>query len=210
MDCTEVYNVIKGKALLSGANIEQIEADESMYYDESGNVKHLILKGGALNAESNTVFVLGGIQADDPITTDSLKSKLGKQPTTELKAKNDLKGDFVTILRKDNFHQILELIHEKKWHIHFNAIHVLYYGFVDIIDSINGTEIDPLAFKAELYLILKKDFVKTINHFKKYGYPNIKNTQKEDFLDGIIGMIDERIIDLASKGLIRDIREIAK
>lgn len=210
MDYTEVYNVIRVKALLSGANIEQIEADESMYYDESGNVKHLILKGGSLNAESNTVFVLGGIQAEDTISTESLKSRLGKQPTTELKAKKDLKGDFVAILKKDNFRQILELIHEKNWHIHFNAIHVLYYGFVDIIDSIDGTDINPLGFKAELYQILKKDFVKTLNHFKKYGYPNIKDSQKSEFLDGILGMIDERVIELASKGLINPLLMLLK
>lgn len=203
MDYTEVYNVIKEKALLFGANIEQIESEESLYYDESGNVKHLILKGGSLNAESNTVFVLGGIQARESISIENLKSRLGKEPTTELKAKNDLKGDFITILRKDNFRQILELIHEKKWHVHFNAIHILYYGFVDIIDSINGTEISPLEFKAELYQILRKDFIKTISHFKKYSYPNINCTKKEGFLDGIISMIDEQVRELASKGLFK-------
>ncbi|CAG9929790.1 DUF3800 domain-containing protein [Bacteroides ovatus] len=201
MDYTEIYNIIKEKALLLGANIEQIESEEFLYYDESGNVKHLILRGDSLNAESNTVFVLGGIQAEDIISIENLKSRLGKQPTTELKAKNDLKGDFVAILRKDNFRQILELIHEKKWHIHFNAIHILYYGFVDIIDSIKGTEIAPLEFKAELYQVLKKDFVKTINHFKKYRYPNIKDAQKEEFLDGIISMIDELVNELESKCL---------
>ena len=187
---------------MSGASIEHIESEETLYYDESGNVKHLILKGGFLNAESDTVFVLGGIQAENTISLENLKSRLGKQPTTELKAKNDLKGDFVAILKKDNFRQILELIQEKKWHIHFNAIHILYYGFVDIIDSIKGTEISPLEFKAELYQVLRRDFVKTINHFKKYKYPNIMDAKKEEFIDGIISMIDERVCELASKCLI--------
>lgn len=52
MDYTEVYKAIKAKALISGASIEQLESKETLYYDESGNVKHLILKGGSLNAES--------------------------------------------------------------------------------------------------------------------------------------------------------------
>lgn len=210
MDFTEVYKAIKEKAFLFGANSLQIETHETLYYDESGNVKHLIIKGGSLNAESNTVFVLGGIQAEDIITIESLKSRFGKQTTTELKAKKDLKGDFLAILKKDKFRQILELIQERKWHIHFMAIHVLYYGIVDIIDSISGTEINPLLFKAELYQILKKDFVKTINHFKKYGYPNIKDTQKEEFLDGLLDMIDLRVIELSSKGFLNPLLILLK
>ena len=210
MDYTEVYKAIKAKALISGASIEQLESEETLYYDESGNVKHLILKGGSLNAESDTVFVLGGVQAEDSISLDNLKSRLGRQSTTELKAKKDLKGDFVAILRKDNFCQILELIQEKEWHIHFCAVHILYYGFVDIVDSIKGTEISPWEFKAELYQVLRKDCVKTINHFKKYNYPNIKEEQKEVFLDGIINMMDERNTELASKSLINPLLVLLK
>ncbi|ATV52001.1 DUF3800 domain-containing protein [Prevotella intermedia] len=210
MDYTEVYKAIKAKAFISGASIEQLESEEILYYDESGNVKHLILKGGSLNAESDTVFVLGGVQAEDSISLDNLKSRLGRQSTTELKAKKDLKGDFVAILRKDNFCQILELIQEKEWHIHFCAVHILYYGFVDIVDSIKGTEKSLWEFKTELYQVLRKDCVKTINHFKKYKYPNIKEEQKGEFLGGIINMINERNTELASKGLINPLLMLLK
>ena len=210
MDYTEFYEAIKAQALISGASIEQLESKETLYYDESGNVKHLILKGGSLNAESDTVFVLGGVQAKNTISLNDLRLRLGKQPTTELKANRDLKGDFIAILRKDNFRQILELIEEKKWHIHFCAVQILYYGFVDIVDSIKGTEISPWEFKAELYQVLRKDYVKTINHFKRYKYPNIKEEQKEDFLDGIINMMDERNTELASKNLINPLLMLLK
>ena len=201
MDYTEFYEAIKAQALISGASIEQLESKETLYYDESGNVKHLILKGGSLNAESDTVFVLGGVQAENTISLNGLRLRLGKQPTTELKANRDLKGNFIAILRKDNFRQILELIEEKKWHIHFCAVQILYYGFVDIVDSIKGTEKYSSEFKAELYQVLRKDYIKTIYHFKKYKYPNIKEKQKEEFLDGIINMIKKRITELASKRL---------
>ena len=201
MDYTELYNTIREKALIEGASIEHLERKETLYYDETGNVKHLIVKNGSLNAAFDTVFVLGGIQAEDTISIESLKSRLGKQPTTELKAKNDLKGDFIAILRKDNFRQILELIQEKKWHIHFSVVQLLYYAFVDIVDSIKGTEICPWEFKAELYQVLKKDCEKTVEYFKKYKYPNIKDSEKEEFLEGIIRMIDEQIKESASKYL---------
>lgn len=38
----------------------------------------------------------------------------------------------------------------------FCIVQVLYYGFVDIIDSICGLEFNPFAFKAELYKVLKE------------------------------------------------------
>lgn len=209
-DCTDEYKTIRKIALIQGASIEDLEKKETLYYDETGNVKHLILKNESLNAECDTVFVLGGIQAEDTISIESLKSRLGKQPTTELKAKNDLKGDFIAILRKDNFRKILELIQEKKWHIHFSAAQILYYAFVDIVDSIKGTEICPMEFKAELYQVLKKDCRKTVEHFKKYKYPNIKDSEKEEFLEGIISMIDEQINELALKHVINPLLMLLK
>lgn len=210
MDYTDEYKTIRKLALIQGASIEDLEKKEILYYDETGNVKHLIVKNESLNAAFDTVFVLGGIQAEDEIPIESLKSRLGKQPTTELKAKNDLKGDFIAILRKDNFRQILELIQEKKWHIHFSAAQILYYAFVDIVDSIEGTEKCPWGFKAELYQVLKKDCEKTVEYFKKYKYPNIKDSEKEEFLEGIISMIDEQINELALKHVINPLLMLLK
>jgi len=211
MSYTELYKTIKENALnQGGVSIEHLERKETLYYDETENVKHLILKNGSLNAAFDTVFVLGGIQAEDTISIESLKSRLGKQPTTELKAKKDLKGDFIAILRKDNFRQILELIQEKKWHIHFSAVQILYYAFVDIVDSIEGTGICPWEFKAELYQVLKKECRKTVEHFKKYKYPNIKDSEKEEFLEGIISMIDEQIYELALKHVINPLLILLK
>ena len=210
MSYTELYKTIKENALNQRVSIEHLERKETLYYDETGNVKHLIPKNESLNAAFDTLFVLGGIQAEDAICIESLKSRLGKQPTTELKAKNDLKGDFIAILRKDNFRQILELIQEKKWHIHFSAVQILYYAFVDIVDSIEDTGICTWEFKAELYQVLKRDCRKTVEHFKKYKYPNIKDSEKEEFLEGIISMIDEQINELALKHVINPLLMLLK
>nr|WP_289415300.1 DUF3800 domain-containing protein [Bacteroides intestinalis] len=150
-----------------------IDKEETLYYDESGNVKHLIVKDGKLNADSDTVFVLGGVQADDIISLEELKTALGKNLEKEIKSTKDLKGTFIEILRKDNFRKILQIIQDKGWHIHFCIVQVLYYGFVDIIDSICGLEFNPFAFKAELYKVLKRNPNTTISIFKKYKYPNV-------------------------------------
>ena len=199
MDYSDLHETIVRMAEAQGVNKSFIEKPETLYYDESGNVKHLIVKGGGLNADSSLVFVLGGIQAENTISLDDLKKHLGKTSINELKANRDLKGDFYSILRKENFRLILQLLVDKNWHIHFFANQILYYGFVDIVDSINGLEPDPFEFKALLYEVLKTNPNATIDHFKKYKYPNIKNGEKGAFIDGILDMIDARISENANR-----------
>lgn len=199
MDYTEINQLIKKFANAQGIDSSYLDRKETLYYDESGNVKQLIVKGDSLNADIDSVFVLGGIQAENDISSQDLKTALGKQPASELKAKDDLRGTFKDILRKDNFRKVLELIRDRNWNIHFDAVHVLYYGFVDIVDSIEGLNANPAEFKAVLYEVLRKDPQRTIDHFKNYKYPNVKSRDKDAFLDGIIVMMKEREEELAAK-----------
>lgn len=189
MDYTEMSNIIRMMMKAQGVDEKYIDKEETLYYDESGNVKHLIVKGDKLNADSDTVFVLGGVQADDAISLEELKTALGKSSEKEMKSTKDLKGSFVEILRKDNCRRILQLIQDKGWHIHFTVVQILYYGFVDIIDSIDGLECDPFIFKAELYKVLKKDPNATVSIFKKYKYPNVATKDIKNFLSEIVTLI---------------------
>lgn len=65
MDYTEISNSIRMMIKAQGVDDKYIDKEETLYYDESGNIKHLIVKEGKLNADSDTIFVLGGVQADD-------------------------------------------------------------------------------------------------------------------------------------------------
>ena len=203
MDYTEIYRCIKKMLYAQGIDESFLERHETLYYDESGNIKHLIVKGQSLNADIDSVFVLGGIQAEDSISTTEMKSLLGKSVDSELKAKDDLKGGFADILRKNNFKQILELILNRNWHIHFNAVQVLYYAFVDIVDSIDRFNDNPMLFKSLLYEVLKTDPIRTINHFKQYKYPNVKNRDKENFISGIVDIVEQYISKLPTNTPIR-------
>lgn len=78
MDYTEISNSIRMMIKAQGVDDKYIDKEETLYYDESGNIKHLIVKEGKLNADSDTVFVLGGVQADDTISLEELKTALGK------------------------------------------------------------------------------------------------------------------------------------
>ena len=202
MDYTEISNSIRLMMKAQGIDEKYIDKQETLYYDESGNIKHLIVKEGKLNADSDTVFVLGGVQANDIISLEELKTALGKSLEKEMKSTKDLKGSFVEILRKDTFRSILQLIQDKGWHIHFSIVQILYYGFVDIIDSIDGLEVDPFVFKAELYKVLKKDPNTTVSIFKKYQYPNVAKKDIMNFLSEIITLIDGVVTEDAERLII--------
>lgn len=210
MDYTEISNSIRMMMKAQGVDEKYIDKEETLYYDESGNVKHLIVKEGKLNADSDTVFVLGGVQADDAISLEELKTALGKSLEKEMKSTKDLKGSFIEILRKDNFRKILQLIQDKGWHIHFCIVQVLYYGFVDIVDSINGLGFAPLEFKAELYKVLKKDPNATVSIFKKYRYPNIATKDIKNFLSEILTLIEDLIADDAKRLMINPLLLVLK
>ncbi len=191
-DIKDLYDQIS-KFLEAQGYKEFLERAETLYYDESGNDKHLIIKGEKLNTNYDALFILGGVQSEDSLSIDGLKDSLGIERTKELKAKNDLKGSFFDILKKIKVTNVLKLIEKNGWHIHFNAVQVLYYGFVDIIDSIEGLDSNPYEFKAVLYDILKTTPDATVAHFKKYKYPNVKDTEIKDFLKGLLYFVDQSI-----------------
>lgn len=79
---------------------------------------------------------------------------------------------------------------------------VFYYGFVDIVNSINELGFAPLEFKAELYKVLKKDPNATTSIFKKYKYPNIATKDIKNFLSEILTLIEDLIADDAKRLMI--------
>ncbi len=95
MNYSEQSQLVRMVALAQGVTPEQFDGNETWYYDETDNVKHLVLLPSKnVNAGENTCFVLGGIQAEDVITDAELHTALEKNPGKELKANKDLKGNY--------------------------------------------------------------------------------------------------------------------
>lgn len=191
MDYTNFYKLSRQIAIAQGVTEEQYDRAETWYYDETDNVKHLVLLDNKkVNANENTCFVLGGIQAENIINDAELHAALGKAPGTELKSTKNLRGDFVDILRKETMTRVLDLINARGWHIHFIMVQIWYYAFVDIIDSIieDVKYLSPM--KDTLYRILKSFSSDTIKLFSMYKYPNIKNYDKESLIEGLIAIIN--------------------
>lgn len=190
MDYSEIYKMTRMMALAQGVSEEKYDSAETWYYDETDNVKHLVLlPDKRVNASENACFVLGGIQAEDSITDAELHSALGKEPGRELKSTKDLRGTFEEILRKDAFQNTLDLIESKGWNVHFIMVQVWYYAFVDVIDSICDDVMLVHNLKAILYKILKASPQDTVKLFGKYHYPDIKDKDKLAFLEGLENLV---------------------
>ena len=194
MEYSKVYQMNRMMALAQGVSEEQYDRAETWYYDETDNVKHLVLlPDKRVNAAENACFVLGGIQAEDTITDAELHEALGKESGRELKSTKDLKGTFEDILRKDAFQNTLDLVESKGWNVHFIMVQVWYYAFVDVIDSINDDVTIGHNLKAILYKILKNSPEETIKLFGKYHYPDIKDKDRIAFLEGLDAMVQKFI-----------------
>lgn len=89
-DIKELYGKISELLEIQGYK-EFLQREETLYYDESGNDKHLVIKGNKLNTNCDSVFILGGIQSEDSLSINGLKDSLGIARPKELKAKNDLR-----------------------------------------------------------------------------------------------------------------------
>ena len=192
MDYTEAYNATRDMAIAQGVSEEQFDRHETLYYDETDNVKHLVmLPSKSVNAAENTCFVLGGIQAEDVISDDELHIVLGKTPGKELKSTKDLRGTFVDILRKENMSRVLNLIDDKGWHIHFLMVQVWYYAFVDIIDSICDDVEMTYPYKAILYKILKASPSETVELLGRFHYPDVKKEEQSGFIEELTAMAEK-------------------
>ena len=66
-DIKDLYDKISQLIEIQGYN-EYLERAETLYYDESGNDKHLIIKRDMLNTNYDAVFVLGTYSGLNPFT----------------------------------------------------------------------------------------------------------------------------------------------
>jgi len=209
MDLSFMYNAFSICDEAKGIPVEYRKRRETLYYDETNNVKHVGIKNnGRLNIDNlDTYFVLGGIQSDFEITEKELEGLLGKKK--ELKARTDLKGDFLKIMSKGIVENLLKLVYLRRWCIHFFAVQPIYYSFVDIVDSLFDNEVLTLDYKSLLYHIFKSDFNSSITILKKYKYPNIKDKEVVNFLDDLAILVEKYLLqnkhDVYEEEMINDL-----
>lgn len=180
------------RAYVEAQNIPISFMDQCMtlYFDETNNCKKFRLneEKNKFNVPADTVFVLGGIEADNTISFDELKDIMGLHDNiAEVKSHNIFKGAFEWCLQSDKLEKFLDLLLSKGWHIHFNSLNLLYWSIVDILDSIDGFSAQPpmdvYRLKAMFYRVMKSDLFGFFDLVLNYRYPDVSGKMIRSFME---------------------------
>lgn len=166
----------------------------TFYYDETGNCGKFILREDGVNSPSalNDDFILGGVAFSGnkcPVNPEELISKL-KIQADELKFKNIYvkKNNFLEFMGTNRVSIYVDWLYNSGLYIHYATINNLYYGLVDMVDSL--WQVQPqfcfsmewgLLLKSSLYNFCKEHLEDTLNLFYRYNYPNIEREKVDDF-----------------------------
>lgn len=175
----------------------------SLFYDETNNIRRLVLSEGGMNAQLNQNFVLGGIvlQAGKKIgNIDALRASMRIQPSAqELKLKQVAFGDYEVALNSQRLTVFLQYLLEQNILIHYSKVSFLYWLLIDIIDSLlddddlaetYGLAVSHTPIKAELYDVVMRSPDEFLSLMHTFSYPNVAREQSGVFLKAISEFID--------------------
>lgn len=173
----------------------------SLHYDETNNVRRLLVTPSGLNVGEPEPFVLGGIARPLPcgmLDYSGLRSALKIQNTTkDLKLIHLGKGDFIQLLGSKKVELFLNWLRDQELFIHYSVLDPLYWSIVDIIDSLIAVERDlglmaiTVQLKDDLYRVLRQDIHRTVDLFHRYSYPNVGRQQSIKFAEELLEALDD-------------------
>ena len=214
----------------SEIELHQLEGMDNpyiFYYDESNNHRKINLN---INKENflnilNKNFALGGIVKKQKLSlkieVNKLVQSLNFQPNQkEIKSKNFFNSknkDFLQCMNSKRLELLLEWLDKNELYIHYIVENNLYWGIIDIIESLN-ININSIAdiqyiyyLKYILYIYVKKDISKLYNTLKKYEYPNIKEEDFRNFLDELLfWLYNIELLSLEHEKTIKELIELIK
>lgn len=217
--------------LLRKQNIELHQLDKAdevytFYYDETNNSRKFRITDTDFNVSKDKDFVLGGlVHKGEPrnFDTSELVKELNLQANIkEIKCRHIADGQFIDCLKSKKLNILLKWLTENEIYIHYAVMNNLYFGVVDIIDSIiyNGSDVELNALlifemKNVLYKYINIDIATIHDVFLEYKYPNIDSEQVSNFCSEMIKWIDITMAkanfnDCVLLGIIKQLFEEAK
>jgi hypothetical protein len=155
----------------------------TLYYDETNNIRKLLLTERGLNVTRHDNFVLGGIvlrpgQSIGDI--EELRRMLWIQKSAE-EIKFDLvaKGGLERVLDSRKLGQTLSWLLERDIGIHYDNLNILNWSILDIVESVIADERfgEFLPYhrelKNELHRIVLGDLQPFLAMLRRYGYPDL-------------------------------------
>lgn len=179
----------------------------SFHYDETNNVRRLLVTPSGLNVGEPEPFVLGGIARRLPceqLDYPGLRRLLRIQETAnDVKLTHLGKGEFLQILGSKKVGLFLGWLLDQGAFVHYSALDPLYWSIVDIIDSIIAAQRDgasmmiAVQLKDDLYRVLRRDIHATVDLFRRYSYPNVGRQQWIAFTDQLLQIVEDNCRFLA-------------
>jgi hypothetical protein len=196
-----MIDVDERRALIVSVHpLANIDRPYRFFYDETNNVRKLRIRDGALNVATAGPFVLGGIVHAAPGQTFDaveLRQAVGLQSNiSDIKLRHLGSGNFLQLLDAKRVATFLRWITDRDLFVHYQAVDLLYWTSVDIIDSIlaEAGEEAPSEFhfmyKDSLFSLLRTDLRASIAMFARYGYPDVGDRHRE-FLEGLLARLEE-------------------
>lgn len=167
----------------------------TLYYDETNNIRRLVLTDTGLNHDALDCFVLGGIALEPGVAfpdVAALKAQLKIQPSApEMKLKHLVKGDYAACLGSRKVEQFLAWLLDAPVFIHYSNFSVLNWAIVDLIDSLIVSERfrhlievhDEL--KNELHALVRHDPLGYVRVLKTFDYPNVAVERIPEFVRAV-------------------------
>ncbi|MDN7534193.1 DUF3800 domain-containing protein [Burkholderia orbicola] len=172
-----------------------IDKRYTLYYDETNNIRRLVLTDRGLNHDALDCFVLGGIALEPgaqlPDVT-ALRAQLRIQPLApEMKLKHLVSGDYGACLGSREIEYFLSWLLEAPAYIHYSNFSVLNWSIVDLVDSLIVSERfwhlravhDEL--KNELHALVRRDPLGYFRLLKTFDYPNVPIERVTEFVRAV-------------------------
>lgn len=207
-------------ALFGLSNMDDVY---TFFYDETNNSRLFRITETDFNTPKDEDFILGGLVYEGKhkvFDVEKLLKSLRLQPTMkEIKRKHIAPGSsFLECVNSPKLQTLLEWIMENKIYIHFMAMNNLYFGVVDIVDSlIADSDLSGLSWnyitlmKNVLYKYINLDISSIHKIFVRYSYPNISDENVEEFCNVLIRWIEERKVENDTDDFaLKSIRQLLK
>jgi hypothetical protein len=203
--------------------LESTKKKYTLYYDESNNVRKLLLSGSRFNIDrdpnqdSSPIFILAGIAfkgESKEFNFSLLKEKLRIQkPSDELRFSKMVKirarytplEAFKYTLGSSNFETLFNYLINNEILIHYQMINTVYWSFIDIVDDLvmctkSNDDIKKHSFyKSCLYRLIQLDKDNFLSLMSGFNFPNIQKTESLNFLNRLNDLIMKNIGSLLIK-----------
>lgn len=166
-----------------------------IYYDETNNIRKLLLTENGFNVSRYDNFVLGGVAIENEkeiADIEELRGILRIQKTAdEIKFDLVAKGDFEKVLDSRKVGQVFSWLLQNDIKIHYSNLNILNWSVLDIVESIvaddsfNNYIAIHRELKNELYRMVVYDVPGFLALLKSYGYPDIKRDATSSFLKDV-------------------------